>query len=108
MITAICIVSASELALVKPDFTYDWAEANNKEFNELLFQFGIDTKQSIEVQEGLDHRNRMNNIVNCTRWVGHERTDKEWIESGNASREAKDKSTGNRLIEDLYRSRGHF
>lgn len=108
MITAICIVSASELALAKPDFTYEWAESNTKELNELLYQFGMDITQAIEAQEGLDHRNRMNKIVNCTRWVGHERTDKDWINSGNASKEAKDKATGNRLIEDLYRSRGHY
>ena len=39
---------------------------------------------------------------------GYERTDKEWIESGYASREAKDKASNNRLLNDLYRMKGYL
>lgn len=35
------------------------------------------------------HRNRSGDIVTCDRYVGWERTDKEWINSGNASEMAK-------------------
>jgi len=44
--------------------------------------------------------------VTCDRFVGNERTDKEWIESGYASREAKDKSSGSKLLTDIYRQKG--
>lgn len=108
MIIALCIVSASEIALAMPEFTYQWAEENRDKFLDVLHNFGMDTKQAIEVQSEVQHRNRMGGIVICDRWVGYERTDKEWIDSGYASREAKDKASGNRLIQDLYKHRGHF
>ena len=107
MIIALCIVSASEIAKVMPSFTYDMVEKDRDTFLDILYQFGMDIKQPIEIQKDLMHRNRMNNIVQCDRYVGYERTDKIWIESGYASREAKDKSTGNKLIKDIYRMRGY-
>jgi len=49
---------------------------------ELLFKFlyilGMDTSKNIEVQE-CTHRNKANKVVECTRWVGYSRTDKEWL-----------------------------
>jgi hypothetical protein len=47
----------------------------------------------------------MNQVVTCDRWLGEERQDSDWINSGYASREARDKYSGNRILEDLYRSR---
>lgn len=108
MIVALCIVSASEIALAKPDFTYEWAEKNKKEFDEILSQFGMDVTQSIELQPEIQHKNRMNQVVICDRWVGYERTDFEWINSGYATKEAKDKASNNRLLNDLYRMRGNY
>lgn len=108
MITALCIVSASEIAVGYPDFTYDLIETDKDKFLKILYDFGMDTSQQIEVQTDIQHRNRFNNIVICDRYVGHERIDQEWINSGYASQEAKDKKTGNRLIQDLYRQRGHI
>jgi len=105
-IIALCIVSASEIALVKPDFSYQWADENKKEFDEMLYQLGMDMQAPIERQETVQHKNRLEQVVICDRWVGYERTDMEWINSGYASREAKDKATGNKLLEDLYKAKG--
>ena len=105
-ILALCIVSESELAAYIKD--YDCSiETNNPEvFREILQGMGIDTTRQVERQDGLQHRNRLNQVVICSRWVGYERTDAEWITSGYASQTAKDKASGSRLLEDLYRARG--
>lgn len=108
MIIALCIVSASEIAMVVPEFTYDMIENDRNRFADILHQFGMDLKQPVELQENLVHRNRANKIVQCDRYVGYERTDPEWIESGHASKEARDKSLNNKLINDLYRKKGYF
>lgn len=106
MIIALCIISASELAKVIPDFSYSKSEENPQWFLDLLYGLGMDTTAPIERQETIQHKNRCNEIVVCDRWVGYERTDSEWIVSGYASQEAKDKAMNNRLIEDLYRRKG--
>jgi hypothetical protein len=100
-IHAFVIFSESELALVKPDYTTDWADENISELKELLFELGANVNKPIEIQEGLIHRNRMNKVVQCRRYACHERTDKDWLASGYASREAKNKASGNRLIRDM-------
>lgn len=105
-IVALCIVSASEIALAMPSFTYDWANENKEEFNDILHNFGMDMKLPIELQSEVQHINRMKKVIICDRWVGYERTDFEWIHSGYASREAKDKASGSKLLEDIYRARG--
>jgi hypothetical protein len=105
-IAALCIVSVSELAKVKPEITYDWIDNNREEFLDILHSIGMNVKQPIEKQENVMHRNRFNEITTCDRYVGNERTDKEWINSGYASQEAKDKATGSKMLADLYRLRG--
>jgi hypothetical protein len=105
-IIAICIVSAMDVHEVKKDFNYDWAEKNPKEFNELLWQFGGETTGFIEIQKDVTHRTRLNRLVTCDRYVMNERFDKEWVESGYASQEAKDKASGSSLLNDLYRAKG--
>ena len=105
-IAALCIVSVSELAKVKPEITYDWIEDNRDEFLDILYSIGMNTKQPIERQENLHHRNRFNELVVCDRYVGNERIDKEWLASGYASQEAKDKSLNNKMLNDLYRLQG--
>ena len=105
-IAALCIVSISELAKVKPEITYDWIDNNQIEFLDMLKSIGMNIHQGIERQENLQHRNRFNEVVICDRYVGNERCDKEWLNSGYASQEAKDKATGSRLLTDLYRLRG--
>lgn len=102
-IHAFVIVSESELALVKPDYTTDWADSNPEELKEYLFELGCDINKLIEIQEGLIHRNRMNKVVQCRRYACFERQDKDWLYSGYASREAINKASGNKLIRDMNR-----
>ena len=106
-ITALCIVSASEINLAKPGFTYYWADNNPDDFNDILFNFGMDLTQPIEKQTDIQHKNRMNKVVICDRYIGYERTDKDWINSGYASKEAKDKASGSKLLADLYKHKGY-
>lgn len=107
MIIALKIISASEIAKVIPNFTYDWVENNRHLFQDMLFDLGLDISQEIEEQLDLVHRNHFNEIVQCTRWVGYERTDYLWIHSGYASDEAKDKALGSKLLEDIYKTKGY-
>lgn len=104
-IVALCIVSESEIARAFPEYDYTWKEQKPTLFNLILFQLGMDITKSIEVQEGLTHRNRLNQIVLCARFVGQERIDYTWLTSGYASQEAKDKASGSKMLEDLYRAK---
>jgi hypothetical protein len=105
-IVALCYISAMDLFEVMPSFSYKWAEDNPVLFNELLEQFGGDTTSFIEVQKDVIHRCRTGRLVTCDRYVLNERIDDEWVNSGYASREAKDKANGSRLLNDLYRMKG--
>lgn len=105
-IIALVAVSMSELAVAYPEITYTWVNENKKEFEDILYSLGMDIKTPYETQENVQHRNRFNKVVQCDRWVGNERTDKEWVKSGYASQEAIDKSTNSKLITDLYKARG--
>ena len=105
-IAALCYVSMSELARAMPDITYEWIENNNHLFLDMLEGLGMSTKQPIERQITVQHKNRLGEVVICDRFVGLERTDKEWISSGYASVEAIDKSKHNRILVDLYAQRG--
>lgn len=104
-IVALCIVSESEIAKAIPEYTYSWQTNNPDLFNLILFQLGMDIKKPIETQLGLTHRNRLNEIVICARFVGDERLDFDWLNSGYASQQAKDKVSGSRMLEDLYRAK---
>lgn len=103
-IVAMCVISESELAEVIPNYSREFEEAPG--FSKILYNLGMDTDYKVETQDGLWHRNRLNKVVLCRRFVGSERTDKDWITSGYASVEAKDKASGSRLLEDVYRARG--
>lgn len=103
-IVALCIISESEIAKAVPNYTCEF-EQNEAKFKLFLYHMGMDIQKPILRQDGLQHRNRLNEIVVCSRWVGEERTDESWINSGYASKEAKDKASGSRILEDLYRSR---
>jgi len=105
-ILALCIVSESELAKVIPNFSCRIESECPTVFKTILYGMGIDTTRAVERQDNLMHRNRLNEVVMCSRYVGFERTDEEWITSGYASQTAKDKASGSQLLEDLYRARG--
>ena len=102
LIAAVCIISESELAKVM-DYTAAFSEQEG--FLQVLYGLGMDTTRPVIRQDALQHRNRFNEIVICSRWVGDERTDAEWINSGYASREAIDKATGSKILEDIYRAK---
>lgn len=104
-IIALVYISLSELQTVEPRYTEEWSSNNPQELLGVLQGLGLDVNQPWEKQE-ITHRNKFGNIITCSRWVGCERLDKEWLSSGHASIEAKDKSTGSRLITDIYRMRG--
>ena len=105
-ICALCIISVSEIAKVIPSITYQWIEDNRHKFLDMLYELGMNTNQPIEYQKEIQHKNRFGEIRICDRYVGNERTCKEWIESGYASQEAIDKASGNKMIVDLYRLKG--
>ena len=103
-ITALVIISLSELQTISNKYTEEWSK-NTPELEQTLFSLGANTKSPYEKQTD-QHRNRFGNLITCSRWVCAERTDKEWIESGYASQAAIDKASGSRLIRDLYRLKG--
>jgi hypothetical protein len=105
-IVALRYISLSEINKVQPEVNKKWIENNQEEFLDILFQLGLDPKEPFDYQDHLQHRNFFNEIVVCDRVVGSERLDKEWLESGFASPEAKDKSLNSKLLIDLYRQRG--
>ena len=104
-IVAIRAVSLSELYKADPKFTEKYAMENPDELKQVLYDSGIDTNQPYEHQFN-QHRNNFNEVYHGSRFVGLERIDAAWLQSGLASREAKDKAKGNKLLVDLYRSKG--
>ena len=105
-IIAIVSVSLSELEVLHKGISTKWTEENKEEFKSMLYSVGLDTDKPYEVQENLPHRNRLNKVVQCNRWMGNERTDAAWITSGYASFAAIDKAKNSYLINDMYRQRG--
>jgi hypothetical protein len=103
-IVALCIISESEIIRVMPNYSAEF-EFKDEEFKDFLYSLGMDVDKPYQRQDALQHRNRFNEIVVCSRWVGNSRLDEKWINSGYASREAIDKASGSKLTEDLYRAR---
>lgn len=105
-ITALVYVSMSELAKVMPEITYDWIDENPTRFKLMLYNLGLNTEEPYECQENVQHRNRFNEVVTSSRWVGVERLDQSWLDTPYASTAAKDKKRGNKLLVELYAMRG--
>lgn len=105
LIVAQIIISESELIKVLPDYSYSFEVDQPEKFKELLWGLGLDVNQRYVRQDNMQHRNRFNAIVLCSRWLGEERQDKQWIESGYASREAVDKYSCSSILDDLYRQK---
>ena len=66
----------------------------------------VHVNQLYMFQQVTQHRNMLGKIVTCCRWFGNSRLDTEWLNSGYASKEAKDKAKGSRLLDELYKARG--
>lgn len=105
-IIALVSVSLSELEVLKQGISIRWTEENKEEFKTMLHSVGLDVDKPFETQENVPHRNRLNKVVQCNRWLGNERTDDTWINSGYASFAAVDKAKNSYLINDMYRQRG--
>lgn len=105
-IVAYVYISESEVAKVVPTYTAEWEEQNLEKLEEILYSFGLNVKQPYRRYDGIPHRNKFNEVVVCSRWVGNERADDEWLNSGFASREAIDRSKNNKLLDNLYAQRG--
>lgn len=104
---AVVVVSLSELQTVVPSMKQGYHLSNPIAFRTILHNMGLDTNKPFELQEGLTHRNRLNAVVTCDRWVGNERTDPEWVKSGYASREARNEASGSKMVRDLDPHRYH-
>lgn len=105
-IAAIVYVSLSEIQKVNPLIDWEYVQNNKDNFDGLLFNLGMDVYNYPYEVQNVQHRNKFNEVVVCERFVGNERTDKQWLTSGNASQEALDKAGGNKLLADLYAHRG--
>ena len=107
-IAAYSTISESELALVLDDYSVDYfyEPTKKKVLDAILWELGMDTKQKYELQDVTQHRNKLGNVVTCGRYFGHERQDQEWLQSGLASQEAKDKAKSNRLVDEMYFQKG--
>jgi hypothetical protein len=114
-IAAVCHVSESEIVAYEDLMYGESSTVLPIEINSvledtywltILFRLGIDTNLPFEYQGVSQHRNRLNEIVTCGRWDGVERYDKEWLESGVASKEAIDRAANNPFLDELYRHRG--
>lgn len=107
LIAALLYVSESELKKVPVLWNrYKLARSTNsiESIKQILFNLGADTSREI-LEQKIMHKNRFNEIVTCIRYVTHERTDSEWVNSGYASQALLDKVQGNKLLENLYRMR---
>ena len=105
-IVAKVIVSESELIYIIPKYHYSFEYNHPVRFQKILHGLGIDISKPYYRQDGLLHRNRLGKVVLCSRWIGDERLDEEWLTSGYASQEAKDKAKNSRMLDSLYRARG--
>jgi hypothetical protein len=104
-IYAASYVSESELKLLDSNYDASLETAKPEKFKNMLWSLGLDSRYDYVRTDGVQHRNKLNQSVFCSRWVGNERTDTEWITSGYASREAIDKSKNSPLLDSLYKEK---
>lgn len=104
-IVALVYVSESELIAAIPDYSASWETEYPEKFKDILHGLGMNTEQTVERQDAVWHRNRLGKNTFCSRWVGNERHDEEWISSGYASKEAMDRSKNSSILDSLYRAK---
>ena len=105
-ICAILHVSESEIQAGHPTYDSTWESEHSTFFLDILWDLGLNTNQEYTRDDAITHRNRLNQVVTCSRWRGNERGDTAWLSSGYASKEAMDRSLNNNLLDDTYRSMG--
>lgn len=105
-IIAIEYVSLSEIQTVAPHYTKEYFDENPDELKSVLYSLGMEVYDYPHEEQYNTHRNRLGNTITTWRWVGNSRIDKEWLSSGYASIEARDKSLKNSLLIESYKMRG--
>jgi len=76
-------LSVSDLLLID-DFKTAFGSDDKKAIEKILFENGMDINEPVSL-EFSKHRNLRGNIVSCERYVGEERQDLSWRQSGAAS-----------------------
>lgn len=104
-ICAIAYVSESEVQMLFKNYDSSWETSNLEMLHQALWTLGLNVNQEYTRQDNIQHRNKMNKPVFCSRWVGNERFDDEWIKSGYASQEAIDRNKNSGLLDSLYREK---
>lgn len=104
-IYAASYVSESELKMMDSEYDSSWEEHYPEVFKKMLWNLGMDSRYDYIRVDGIQHRNKLNQTAVCSRWVGNERTDDEWLKSGYASQEAIDKGKNSSLLDSLYKER---
>jgi hypothetical protein len=83
-IAAVIHVSESEVVLVHSDYESSWnspANPNHLKLVSTLRGLGLSTNFPYEYQQVSQHRNRLGQVVVCSRLFGDEREDSEWVNS---------------------------
>ena len=104
-IYAASYVSESELKMIDSKYQADWEINSSDKFKNMLWTLGLDSRYDYIRVDAVQHRNKLNQVVICSRWVGNERTDAEWLKSGYASQEAIDKGKNSPLLDSLYKEK---
>lgn len=76
-------LSVSDLLLIEK-FQEAFGKDDKKTIERILRDNGMDVTEPYSLEYSR-HRNLRGNIVSCERYVGEERNDKEWLDSGAAS-----------------------
>lgn len=105
-IAAFVHISESELVLADPKYSAENYIKNKAKYEKLMYNLGLDTSRQYMHQPCSQHRNRLGKIVTCGRFWGHERSDKGWLNSGYASREAKDRALNCKMVDEFYAIKG--
>tara|TARA_R110000744_G_C19371770_1_gene563190 strand:- start:51508 stop:51897 length:390 start_codon:yes stop_codon:yes gene_type:complete len=80
-------LSFSDLMLDQ-EWQEGWKYDDKKKLNKVLWKYGIDVKNKESVEEQFcEHRNLQGQVVKCTRYVGVERKDRDYMSSGIATLE---------------------
>lgn len=107
MIDNTYLVSETEIALAYPEYDSSWLVENIDDLKTVLWDFGMDTvNENFTLSEVVQHRNRLGKIVTSGRYIGQERSDDEYLNSGYASEAALDKARNSPMTDCLYREKG--
>ena len=92
-------ISLSDLILIE-DFAKAFASQDKNTIEKILYSNGMEVKHGYTT-EPRQHRNLQGKVVNCIRYEGVERIDREWLQSGAASMEAYVASSDPEVQKDM-------